>query len=161
MSLEEKKFPSGIILILIYIGINLFAGFFNILNSLFGLTGLAVQFGPFLVSGFGAYFYHIFSLLVSGLLFYGLIKRKIWSRYLGIFLFIFYSLFVIFNFVFLLFNPSMYDSLYRELLSDDLTLFPFLSKFSIVFVGFSVFFYLIICFLIVFYLYRNSNYFEK
>lgn len=120
MNLEEvkkkqikQKMPIGIIIILILTGGEI------IFSLRYALTILPYQWGTFLVSGTGAILIHFIQAGISGIIFYGILKRFNWARKLTIGWNVFTMAITLINPIV---NKILYGNYYRrEMLTPEAT----------------------------------------
>ncbi len=110
---SEKKFPIGMVFVLILTG----WGALGILISVLGNP--VYQLGPVVLTGAGAAIINLVTFGLMAAIFYGIIKRAKWGRQLAIgwgILSLFLSLV---NLLAFLANTAIYDSYYQETLSPE------------------------------------------
>lgn len=111
----KQKFPIGIILILILIGLEVV----GLLSKIFETRPYQYQFGPFWVSGAGVITVNFVMAGISAITFYGIVKRLKWARKLAIGWNIFGMVLAPINLISFLANKTMYDSYYWKLLPPE------------------------------------------
>lgn len=119
---QKKKHPTGIIILLIYIGVLIFTQ----LSSLLLIKPIAM-FGLVKVTGIPATLYNLVLLGAHIAFFVGLIKQKLWGRLLGMYLYSYFFVVGVLHFLSVVLRPEelkkMYDLFapgYEEVLSPTL-----------------------------------------
>ena len=108
-SAAKRKFPVGLILIIILVGMGIVA-------APMALARPTLIFGSTLVSGTPVVLYNLILLGVNIALFVGLIRRKEWARVLGIVLSAYYICFGILQQATLLFERGSVMAMYNQLI---------------------------------------------
>lgn len=89
---KKEKIPTGIIILLIYIGL-------SVLKDLWNLRTPIILIGPFVLSKTISISYRLFSIAILLTCFYGILKKANWARKLSLAWFGFGILFVLVHFV--------------------------------------------------------------
>jgi len=109
----KQKFPVGMIIILIFIGLGVVSSLLEMFKN------PIAQLGPVLVSGAGSIIVNLVITGIVGTIFYGIIKRLRWARKLAIGWYIFSMMLSLINLISFLANKTMYGSYYQKTLSPE------------------------------------------
>ena len=112
MSETKQKMPVGMILILILLG-------FGMASLLFALRNPMSQLGPTVLMGAGAIIINLIMISISGVIFFGIIKRLIWVRKFAIGWEILTFILGTVNILFFLVNKTMFDKYYSKVLTPE------------------------------------------
>jgi hypothetical protein len=149
----REKVPVGMILILIYLG-------FSILGGIQSLFNPSIQFGPLIITGAIALLPAIISLTIISLIFYGILKRKIFSQKLAIYWFLYTIIIGIINLISFIINPTIYDFIMQEALGQESSL-PEIRAVMMFVVGIGALISMGLSILIIIYLKKRKDYFTN
>lgn len=105
---NKQKFPVAIILFLIWIG-------WSFLSTLFTFRVNKSFIGPFFLEGIAFMIYILILLTVYGLIFYGTIKRKIWSRKLALIFFPLSVVLILINLITYFINKDLIIGFFNQI----------------------------------------------
>lgn len=111
---KVRSFPMGMILLLIVIG-------FEILNYIQKYSDPIAQLGPVILTKISAILFITVNIVLLLIIFYGIIKKYNWSRNLGMIYYCFWLVLGIFNIIFFLLNPLMYNSYILKTVPSNLS----------------------------------------
>jgi hypothetical protein len=111
----KQKFPVGMIIILILIGLVAVSLLFGIFKDTLHLY----QLGPVLITGVGAIIINLIILGILGTIFYGIIKKLRWARKLTIGWYVFSMIQWLINLISFLANKTMFGIYYEKTLSPE------------------------------------------
>ena len=149
---KKSKFPVGMIIILCLIGF----GIFTLLLSTIKRPMLAI--GLFTISGYSAIFYSFIIITILGLIFYGILKRKIWARKLIIIWYLLSIAIIWINYITFLANKEKTINFYKSYYPANANLFT--EKYIMISSLMSLISGSIIGLIIIIYIYRSKKFFK-
>ncbi len=147
----NKKVDIGIVILLFILG-------YTFVSNLFSLKSPLYQLGPYFLTGASGIVIVILINFILAVLFFGLFKRKMWSRYATISWYTFIVIHKVFDLIIYLSNKSYWDNYYLNIIvaqtSEQLT--P-----GLILVGQLITFFnaLIFGLVVIWYLKKKKNYF--
>lgn len=152
--IKHETMPAGMIAILVLLGIG--AG--SLISS---LQTPIIQLGPKVVGGFWGILYILITIVIFGILFYGIIKKYKWARKLGIGWFIYVIASTSIDMMFFLLDKTMYDSYFSTLFPGGIISTQTLQYIILGLLAVTTLFVWIFGLIIIFYLKKKTDYFTE